>query len=278
MAGPSFRWVEDPTQFPRRVSDTADGLVISRSGVVEGTRDPILARTAAGLPSRGDAYGAAYPTLVVVSRDIEPFGGSSDSSGGDASGTCRVTVNYGQPGRSSNPPPPAGPDSNFTELRVGSASVPVNWGWFPTDAPDLDDTSPPTVGPLNNGDGATLEVGVLGLEVTAYYDTPAQIPKEQMIRLLTAGALNADAVKLPPIKDTNWAWSILPGQLKYKGFTGPVKREGRAGVTYLEVVHQLELRADWQLFYQLEDERGVPYQSVEATIYRRGAFTGLWGG
>mgnify|MGYP007005600443 FL=1 len=272
----TFQWVEDPNQFPRRVSKTTNGVAVTRTGLVTGTRDPDIALTAAGLPPMGEPYGAKYPTLRVVDVAAEPLGGTSDSSGGESNGSCRVTVTYGEPGRGSTPPPPDGSGSNFTEVKFGSASVPVQWGWNYLSPPDLDDDATPTFGPLNNGDGSSLEVSVMSLEVTVYYQSLAAFDWRHAARLATLGALNDAAVTLPKIKDTGWVWRLDAGQLKYRGFSTPVKRAGRSGVDYWEVTHSLELREDWDEIDQIEDERGVPIASRKSTVHRRGSFNGLW--
>lgn len=272
----TFQWVEDPSQFPSRVSLTTNGRAVSRAGLVLGTRDANLAVTAPGVPTRGTPYGAKYPTLTAAEISAEPLGGTGDSAPGGANGSCRITVTYGEPGRGSNPPPPDGSNSNFAELQFGSASVPVTWGWNYLSPPGLDDDTTPDFGPLNNGDGTSLEVSVMTVKVTAYYQSLNQIPWQVMVKLATRGALNDGPLTLPPMKDTTWRWAIAAGQLKYRGFENPVKRSGRDNIDYWEIVHTLELREDWDEIDQLEDDRGVPIASRRSTIHRRGPFAGLW--
>jgi hypothetical protein len=250
-----------------RADRTARGLAAERHFLVEGTRDTAEAIARPEIPRPGAAYGAAWPTAVVDSVRGEAY----------AESAVLVTVSYADPerqvGGGANPAP-EGPVSNFTELTVSSIGVSVEWGWAEAGSAPPDDAEVPDAGPLS---GISREVGRVSIKLTTYASEGQILARiNKAVALATEGAVNLGALTLPKLRGTSITWSLQPGQAKFKGVEGPVKRLGPDDSAWYELVYTLDLAEDFLVTQYEQDEDGTPVsaQRVHIDVWRD--FAGLW--
>ena len=276
MALTAYR-VENTDGEQSRVDVNERGKAFVENWHVVGTRDTVEAAACPLLPRVGSAYGPAAPRMRVVGITARVLGGDPNRPGVQG-GVCLATVSYAEPERmaSSRNPAPEGPQSNFTEFTTASGSIPIDWAWpwigYEETGPD--ESTPPTIGPLN---GISRQTGQLGIKVTAYYRADQLVAAlNRATELLTAGALNAEEITLPKFKGSDVELTCQKGQLLYKGMAGPVRRESPAGEVFFELQHELERKEDWLVLHQVEDQSGVPVQSQLAHVQPWKTFGGLW--
>lgn len=207
-----------------RFGRTASGLSATRYGRID-TSDVRDAAAASGIPAIGDAFHTtAYPTLIVRKIDIEPIAGGQTLGLGIAPasanpGASEVTITYDTSGGGTiKNPKPTVPGEAWTEIEVGSSSQTVYYGQDLADTAHADTNleSIPAenlAGPLNDGDGVTLDVPVLSLSVVKSYAATASIPFATWVAL--AGKINSASVALPPMYKTSASWTLAKGQLLY---------------------------------------------------------------
>jgi hypothetical protein len=220
---PTFTWGSYKGSRDRFGRTTA-GMTATRYGKID-TSDVRDAAAASGIPAIGDAFHTtAYPTLTVRKIDIEPLVGGQTLGLGIAPasanpGVSEVTISYdtGGGGTIKNPKPTV-PGEAWTEIDVGSSSQTVYYGHDIADTANANTNvesipAEALAGPLNDGDGVTLDVPTLSLSVVKSYAATSSIPFSSWVAL--AGKINSASVTLPPLYKTGTGWTLAKGQLLY---------------------------------------------------------------
>jgi len=209
-----------------RFGRTATGIKATRFGKID-TSEVNDAAIATGLPKIGDLFHvSAYPLLAIRSIDIEPIAGGQGLGLGIAPasanpGISEVTLNYDTAGGGTiKNPIPTEPGEAWTSIDVGSSSQTIYYGQdllntananTPLASIALEDL----VGPINDGDGVSIDVPTLSLSVIKAYAATSSIPFSSFVT--KTGTLNSASVQLPPLYKTSAAWTLAKGQLLYMG-------------------------------------------------------------
>lgn len=268
-------WPDDVEKFPQTSAVGPNGRTMTRTALVTGTGDHLVALFATGIPRYGDEFGNSGMFCQTV-KAIRI--GGWDRNGDNSSGCCRVTCEY------STVPinwqyAATGPESNYTEIDYTRRSLQVMWGWNPGGPFD----GVPTSGPINNGEGASKEVAGFSLKIHAYTLQPQNIDLARMLLIGANGSRNSNAMVLPPLKRPNRLLMNPPtlsfgvGQLRYMGPESTNWILSATGTNYIyEVVHLLEAAPDWLTQWTKTNQDGVPISSNAAQIYGLADLGGLW--
>ena len=238
----TFTWVSKKGNRDR-FGRTATGIKATRFGSID-TSVVNDAAIATGLPKIGDRFHtSAYPLLAVRSIDIEPlFGGQGLGQGIAPSsanpGVSEVTINYDTAGGGSiKNPIPTEPGEAWTSIDVGSSSQTIYYGQDLADTANANTllkniSAADLVGPLNDGDGVSIDVPTLSVTVVKAYAATDTIPFSTMVQM--AGTLNSGPIALPPLYKTDARWNLIKGQSL---FVGPkVEAQGELIVVSLQFV------------------------------------------
>jgi len=210
-----------------RFGRTATGIQATRFGKID-TSVVNDAAIATGLPKLGDLFHvSAYPLLAVRKIDIEPIAGGQGLGQGIAPasanpGISEVTITYDTAGGGTiKNPIPTEPGEAWTSIDVGSSSQTIYYGQDLADTANantlLKNIAPDDlVGPLNDGDGVSIDVPTLSVSVVKAYAATDTIPFASMVQL--TGTLNNGPITLPPLYKTDAVWTLGRGQALFVGF------------------------------------------------------------
>jgi len=229
---------------------TASGIQATRYGRID-TSDVGDAAAASGLPALGSAFHTtAYPAVVLRKIDIQPMAGGQGLGQGIAPasanpGVSEVTLTYDSTGGGTiKNPKPTEPGEAWTEIENGSSSQTVYYGQDRADSSHADTalaSIPPEalVGPLNDGDGVSIDVPLISLTVVKSYAASASIPFGTWAA--KRNTLNDGSLAFPPLYKTGASWTLSKGQARYLTFKVEVQGE------LLVVRHEFAVAPDhWQ--------------------------------
>jgi hypothetical protein len=213
------------------------------------TDDPVAALTAPGVPGKGDAWSTAFPGVIVQSLDSEYEGGRSDT---DRVGRCLVRVNYAAPsGRLGQPPANAALAYTEQEVQVGSVHV-----VYPVGELRPGEMGPPDSTPIAGGRGCDIETVSVGCKVHRFF--PLSAPPDLADWLPLVGKLNRNTLLLPGLLGTSTTVAIEPYQARYRAPS--MTRDG----DLIRLTHELVIAPDHDVYYFLEDDKGLPVGDVRA--------------
>jgi len=271
-------WPDDLEKFPTSSAKDANGRTMTRTALVTGTGDHLVALMATGIPRVGDQYGTTG--LFATTAEAVRIGGW-DRQGNQTGGACKVTVKYASAGYVNWGYQVTGPESNYTELDYTQRSVQVMFGFNPGGpfTPGHEGDS----GPINNGEGAAKEVASFSCKVHGFSLNPQSLNMARMLTLGANGSRNANAMTLPRMK-TPYNLNLSPpsldfaiGQLRYMGPQSTQWILSATGTNYVyEVVHLLQAAPDWLTQWTKTNKDGVPIASSAAQIYDLQDLGGLW--
>lgn len=229
------------------------------------TRDEFSALAAPGVPQMGDTYSVARPNLVVTSLRTVIEGGKDDANG--VGGVTTVFVeyterNYQWSGEVKEVQPPG---VKHTIITIANESVEIGAGIDPaTNLPKQN------VAVINNGKGASKQVGRIQAEVYDFRALTYNVPYATLIGLASDKALNSDAITLPAPLGTTTTIALAAKQALYMGFTVEARPDA------ILVKHQLELATSFQFIWPVPDKDGNVIAYGSEQLYRAVAFSGLW--
>lgn len=207
-------------QYAPRFERTAEGEVGTRTYRVN-THDELRAMDAQGVPQIGDAWDATRPDLRAT-RVSPAYQFGTDDPASQTGGTTYVEVEYrvaADRGGGAGPRPE--PNLRYTEFddEVSGETV-----YFGLDA---------ETEPVNNGNGATIEVGTLVARVTVWFAANALTQGLFETLKNLRRRVNSNPVLLPPMLNCDWRPQFQPGELRYRTFSH--QPQGRL----VRVVHHL---------------------------------------
>lgn len=257
---PTFTLAADPREFEWNAQRTEGGDQIERGGWVN-TDDPGLALKAIGLPEVGDPYDPIhFPECKLSEIRADRLGGKPLGDG--TGGVCRIRLLYRTPSAGGNVVFPV-PNTAYTELAVQVGGVEVNFG---VTGDPWQDT------PINNGDGTSVETGLVSAAVHVFIPSSSTPDFGRLISLCSPrNKINDGAIVLPKVNGTNAVWNLAAMQARYRSFS--VSARG-SGVT--EVVHQLVLAQDHDFYFGVKGPDGRRNASGRARVYDAASFAGLW--
>lgn len=229
-----------------RFGANANGKTATRYGRID-TADITAAQIASGLPRIGDALHVSTPGIVVRTIDIQPVAGGQTLGlgafpGAANTGLSEVVIQYDSSGGGDiKNPKPTVPGEAWTSIENGSTSINIYY------APEADSTLAGTtnieslpdgllVGPINDGNGISLDVATLAVTVTKSFLATASIPFNTYNSL--RNTLNIAPITLPPLYNGPNSWTLAKGQGLYTGFVPEVQGE------LLVVKHQFKIATD----------------------------------
>lgn len=268
----TFTWGSVQSRLDRFVKQNT-GTQATRYGRVN-TVDLAEAARASGLPKVGDPFDAQnYPLVKVRSVSIEPLYGGQQLGQGVApaaanDGTSEVTIEYDSGTGSDHKP--TTPGETFTEFEAGSTGQNVYFG-----APEGNDADIETiglaqlVGPLNDGDGVSLDVPTVTMSVVKAYDkATAVINFAGFIGLL--GKINKSPVTLPGVYGTGLNFGMGKGQLLYQGPQVQVLDD------LIVVRHVFKAAPDHNYLEQVRGPDGKATAKKVVRMRNYAEFSGLW--
>jgi len=252
--------IRDDNQFPASVRVEADGsLTITQSGWVN-TEDPVQALNAAGMPQQNQPFDAVnYPDVLFAGASIEHVGGVPFGDSENTGGVSMVSLTWRTEGYGGTRP--IVPGTAYTELEVGTTTYEANFAA----------SGPWATKPINNGDGVSVETGIVNAMVHVFYDEASvTLDYGRLLTLMTPNKVNDGAISLPRILRSRTFFNMAAGQVRYKQF----KVSATDGV--LEVVHYLALASDHLYRWGIKDKDGNRLGIGEAPVYAEAFMGGLW--
>ena len=224
----------------------------------------------AGLPAMGDMWDATLlPYCVVVGIEPKRLGGVDTDLANRTNAWTLVEVKYATIIEGSVPPPST--LSKFTKINASVGQVQAYFGIDP-------DTGNRVPGDpqLNNGNGASQDVGLVDYEVFVGL-SPVQfaaVDYSRLISLHTRQSLNKEnSVSLPPFLQSGVFNTFGKGQLRFRGF-GFDDPDG-SGNRFLRI--QLAARTDHRVVWAVEGPDGEATGAEKtAFTYPYDDFAGLW--
>lgn len=249
--------IRDDNQFPASVRLEADGsLTITQTGWVN-TEDPVHALSAAGMPAQNQPFDAVnYPDVLFAGATIDHVGGVPFGDAENTGGVSKVTLTWRTEGYGGTRPTTA-----YTELDVGTETFEANFAV----------SGPWATKPINNGDGVSVEQGLVVAKVHVFYpETSAPINYGRLLTLMKPNKVNNAPLSLPRILRSQTFFNMGVGQVRYKQFSV------QAADNVLELIHTLVLAENHNFRWRIKDRDGNSVGIGDAPVYAEADMTGLW--
>ncbi len=217
---------------------------------------------AAGLPVIGQVFSIYYPSCKCVRRRSKYRGGRNNPALG-VNGVTLVEIEYSTPGGGGTLPTPSD-GQKWTTLGWSSSSQTVRY----------DIRGAPFDQPIDNGNGASKEIGIIEAEMVSYR-TPASFNPYALMPW--KDKVNSDAIVIPNLWNSGVGLAVPVGGARYRGFGTPTIENN-----LLRVVHRFVLAdggivglGGHDLIWGLENKFGRVIASVPTQVYARVAFAGM---
>lgn len=292
-----FPWIDPANGANETLSRTRDGYSGERCALVVANNagDAI---NAVGMPRLGDSWSAQVPGAVVA--EIGPAERIA-WDGPDNAAAWRVPVRYTQ--RTFGTITPDGrtfrrPGDAVTEWVTGLTTTTVymprralqfggtleRFNANPDGSIDFGNITGVPQTPIDNGNGTSISIGVLGARVSVWYAIDDEPPINEFVRLMRPNHLNDTPIRLPPMEGATRTTTIRDFQCLYQGFDQRVEATGEPdddGVStpLVRVTHTLSIAENHYVVWQARDASGAALDAYYADfVYPRRVYGQLWPG
>lgn len=237
------------------------------------------AMAADGLPKMGDTWDSSEELSGCIVTGIGPtyrMGGHDEGTLGEGGWTW-VPVYYGPiqyGGSGGGGVRPRGHLDAWTEVRSSLESAPIMF------SVQMDEDRRETVStPIRNGEGSTVQIGVVEIIVRVMYNTQISLPNFALFNSLMRPALhvNREPFTTPYLYRTRARYEIPEYCGLYKGYTSSQNNQ------FLEIAHTIEIAqtpSEFFVRWEAVDSNGQPVSANSvrtARIYSSQSFSGLFG-